>query len=205
MTIQLTREKFQDIVNEIGGGPTKVGRGKKATYYDIEKFQENWISSGVTGGDCWGNEANRPIDPDPEPKAIENLDILLERVCPNISYIKYRRIESLIKYDEKDEPDYYGNRTVISSKSINIQRLWEYLTESGTVNTVPGDKNLTVYERRVKAISLKYRQILLKPNGVWFDSEIEFVKDVEKHQGFGGVFHPSEYIAKKLVEKWNLL
>ena len=130
MTVQMTREKFQDIVNEIAGGPITKGLGKKTTYHDIEFLQEEWISGGMEGGNCWGDEPFPIDDIDPEPNGIAHLDTLLERVCPDISYLKYRRLESMFERNEHMDREYYGNYTITSSKSINIQCLWEYLTEN---------------------------------------------------------------------------
>lgn len=55
------------------------------------------------------------------------LDIVLMKLCPNISYLQYRQIEQLINYNECLEPEYYGNSTIWKIEFIKLFDLYELL------------------------------------------------------------------------------
>lgn len=137
MTIKMSRKEFQDVVHEIAGGPIKEGRGKNAVYRDRAELQEEWLSGGQDGGNCWDDEPNNPVYhnpvyPDDEP-ALTELDNILLKVCPNIGLLQYRKVEQLIKYNTRHQSEYYGNYYIYSIKTIRIDELWDCLLEVGAI------------------------------------------------------------------------
>ena len=94
-----------------------------------------WVTGGITGGDCWGGEANRPIGSVPEPEFTQ-LDNLLEVVWPDITHLKYKKLVSeLVTEHEHGSNEYYGNNTRYSEKRIDLGDLYEWLRANGRINS----------------------------------------------------------------------
>ena len=103
---------------------------------DLAFFEESWRIGGEQGGSCWddGTEDHHcPITASPEPP-MSDLDELLLKVAPNISFLVYRNLENkLLQRDERRESEYYGNWTEYGIKRINIKKLYDYLVEHGVL------------------------------------------------------------------------
>lgn len=130
MTVkEMTRDDFQKIVHQIAGGPRKEGRGKTAVFVDTDVLEQEWSGGGVGGGSCWNNDGadnHYAIEGEPEPK-FTDLTGVLTAVCPNITFLQYQSLEELIKYDTRNEREYYGNSSVTMIKSIKVQDIWDFL------------------------------------------------------------------------------
>ncbi len=92
-------------------------------------ISEEWISGGMSGGNCWGRKAEaRESDPEP---TLTKLDAVLEHFCPNITYLKYRFLESNLVYlDHRTQREYYGNSYTYTSKNVNLKELYTYLQDN---------------------------------------------------------------------------
>lgn len=99
--------------------------GLDKRYKEISK---QWTTGGLTGGNCWDGDASTPISAEPEPEFVE-LDEVLEKVCPTISFLQYKKLcQSLIQTDDTlVSYEYYGNYTTDTKKSIEIDKLVDYL------------------------------------------------------------------------------
>ena len=75
---------------------------------------EQWVSGGKRGGNCWGDSADELVIADDPPTEFAVLDELLELVCPNITYLQYRKLQKHIHRVEYTEYEYYGNYTAQS-------------------------------------------------------------------------------------------
>lgn len=94
------------------------------------KIQVKWRTGGITGGNCWGGKANRPVDGEPEPE-FESLDKILAEICPTISFLQYKRLcQAIVKTDSDTEYEYYGNSYTYGIRSCSITDLEEYLKEN---------------------------------------------------------------------------
>jgi hypothetical protein len=93
-------------------------------------FMVKWEIGGHSGGSCWGGEAKPFFTSDPE-KEFDDLDEILQKVVPNITFLQYRiLLKKLdIQYDEHRVGDYYGNDTIYKRKFFHIARLYELLKE----------------------------------------------------------------------------
>lgn len=92
---------------------------------------ESW-STGGTWGDCWGNSGN--IDPDKVPESFKEFDKLLEKYCPNVTFLKYKNIySSCVTIEEDHEDDYYGGREYYNTYCCDLKKLYEMLTELGYI------------------------------------------------------------------------
>lgn len=94
---------------------------------DIVK-SSSW-SMGGSWADCWGNKGSVPGGPETE---FVELDSILEKVCPNISFLQYKNIcNKIINSDTRSEGDYYGGSVTYGYKYFNVRSLYEVLVEKG--------------------------------------------------------------------------
>lgn len=76
----------------------------------------DWNTGGYSGGSCWGDKAERYDSDDPEPE-FEQLDLILTEICPNVTFLQYKKIcKSIIKSSNRTEYGYYGNETDYTRK-----------------------------------------------------------------------------------------
>jgi len=105
---------------------------KKENYeLDGENLTVQWSIGGVTGGSCWGDSKLQPYVSDDIEKEFISLDIILEELKPQISYIQYRNLYNKLTVfsDSTDGGDYYGNYTNYKTKTISLKGLFDYMSE----------------------------------------------------------------------------
>lgn len=86
-----------------------------------------WVSGGMTGGSCWDTSNHYPRSPEAEPDF--PLDDLLLVICPNISFLVYRKLlkEMNIETGERTEYEYYGNSVIRSYKQVQLSEVYKFL------------------------------------------------------------------------------
>lgn len=100
-------------------------------YIKLGYIEEQWTTGGLTGGSCWGDEANRPVSSEPEPE-LNALDRILEKICPNITLIQYKKlVHSVVSYRSGTNHEYYGNYYEYSSKRVYLENLERYVIQEG--------------------------------------------------------------------------
>lgn len=95
---------------------------------EVPSIYVEWKVGGKTGGNCWGDDADEYVREEQEP-FFKDLDNLLTKIVPKLSFIQYKDIEKLIRYHEYTEHEYYGNYNDFKRKYIVIQELYNYLKE----------------------------------------------------------------------------
>lgn len=109
------------------------------SYYCLKSWLEprifiKWTIGGMTGGSCWGSRADEPVIAEQEPE-FESLDKIIEELCPNITFLQYRRLcQTLIKEEQDSDYYYYGNYREKRIKSIILDELENYLREKNLWN-----------------------------------------------------------------------
>lgn len=93
-------------------------------------------TGGVSGGSCWETSNPQPYHVSVEDPGIGKvLDSFLEKHCPGISFLKYRRLVGAVEHREEVEREYYGNRVCYSVWTLSLDTLWQVLEED--LRTVP--------------------------------------------------------------------
>lgn len=125
--MELTKEQISAINNkcpynqgvfvEPYGIPTSIKEPVIYCRYDV---------GGYRGGSCWGDRAESYYNEAPKDK-MKVLEIVLTELCPNISYLQYKQIESLIDYNDYSEDQYYGNSTDWKIEFIKLSDLYNLL------------------------------------------------------------------------------
>lgn len=140
MTCELTRVEFQNMIHDIAGRVhISGGFGTKTKWEDRDVLEVKWVSGGVSGGNCWGDEANQPVYGEPMPE-FDDLDNLLIEIVPDMGILHYKKLIQLITDDESCEYEYYGNSTIYAIKRIKVEDVWRFLCEHGFVEEVGGKK-----------------------------------------------------------------
>jgi len=137
----MTYEEFQKIVDEVTGGEyhspkrKSVNSGHSKGYYaPTTKLKVEWMTGGAWGGNCWDDSepGNYIPEPQPEPE-LEQLDLVLEKVCPNITFMQYKVLMQKVTYNTRTENEYYGNHTSYAFKEILVKDIWDFLLEKNFV------------------------------------------------------------------------
>lgn len=71
-----------------------------------------WSPGGYSGGSCWESSNCQPYTTSvSDREKNEVLNMVIKELNPNISYMKYREIESKIHHNDWSDSEYYGNCT----------------------------------------------------------------------------------------------
>lgn len=96
-------------------------KGRYEIYFDFDSIRNEELTEdsfiyarhligGVSGGSCWETSNPQPFyNDEPDPELSKELDIILENICPNVSYLCYKDISKKITSDDETEQEYYGN------------------------------------------------------------------------------------------------
>ena len=88
-----------------------------------------WCTGGASGN-CW-NDSLSPLTPS-EPDEFNQLDELLEKICPNITFLHYKKIrKECIEIEDSSESDYYGGAAYYSNWVCDLEKMYEVLKELG--------------------------------------------------------------------------
>lgn len=118
---------YDEFLTAIQETEIKLLSGKVFTEYhseakwlldkDWEKEKEAFFIAsstelgGVSGGSCWDDSNPRPYTSSGIHQNL-NIDPILEKFCPNISYLAAKSLYlSVVKDTEYTEREYYGNHT----------------------------------------------------------------------------------------------
>jgi hypothetical protein len=122
------------IVNEnitIDGFVIKKSSSKKIKETCLEELYlyNEWCSGGISGGNCWGDDGHYAAEGESEPE-FTDLDNILNEICPNITYLQYKKlISKVIKEDSYTQHEYYGNSSNYSYKTVLLKDLYDALKE----------------------------------------------------------------------------
>ena len=84
----------------------------------------SWCVGGLTGGSCYGDNADRPVEAEEKPAWLENL---MERVFPEVSFLKFRRIQKACVTFSYSDPEYYGNYRDMACEVLRVSDLLDIL------------------------------------------------------------------------------
>jgi hypothetical protein len=98
------------------------------------KLEVTWTTGGMTGGSCWNDgveDPHYPVEAEEEPE-FEALDKVLEALCPQITFLQYKKlVKSVVSRDATSENEYYGNYYDKMTKSVDLNVLKQYLKQNG--------------------------------------------------------------------------
>lgn len=86
-------------------------------------------TGGYSGGSCWDDSDPQPYTEEPPKDRFKVLELVLEKLKPNITFLQYKKIESMIHDNEETEYEYYGNSTDWKVEYIILSELEAFLNE----------------------------------------------------------------------------
>lgn len=83
------------------------------------------------GGEAWGWDGGKhTISPD-EPCNFDEFDELIEKICPTITFLQYKKLyKNCVRMEERDNSDYYSS-TREAYWRCDLKELWDMLDEMG--------------------------------------------------------------------------
>lgn len=157
MTVSISREEFVEEAKKLSEGDyldydDAVEMGMEASneyrqtysrYYSPSKEEtsqyktflsqflvESVYKGGMSGGSCWDEGPHENYYAESGNKIeFGLLDKFLAKVAPEITFLKYRGISDLVKEEDKTEYQYYGNTSDYKIFWINLNDLYDYLSE----------------------------------------------------------------------------
>lgn len=94
---------------------------------------DSW-SLGGTYGNCW-NDTKHQVSGEPQPASFFEFDNLLESVCPNITFLQYKKLyNACVSTDTRGESDYYGGHVEYGFYQFNVKHLFDELVNLGIIN-----------------------------------------------------------------------
>lgn len=125
----MTKEEIKEINDKC---PYNQGIFIQPTMIPIDikepVIYSRYETGGVTGGN-WSNSNLRSYLKDVPEDKLKVLDLVLEKLKPNITYLQYKKIGKLIKTNEEIEREYYGNSTDWKVEYIILSELEKFLNE----------------------------------------------------------------------------
>lgn len=93
---------------------------------DFVLTSESW-SAGGSWGNCWGNSGT--ISPDPVPQ-FTVFDDMLEQLCPDISFMTYKKLyNETVTVEERSENDYYGGTEYRHYYKCDLEKLHKMMVD----------------------------------------------------------------------------
>ena len=103
------------------------------SFSNKDKMQSDYWSRGGSWGDCWGNSGS--ISPDPQPSSFTEFDELLEEICPNITFLQYKKLyNECVTVEEDGHGDYYGGYEYTSYFQCDLKKLYEMMVEMNLID-----------------------------------------------------------------------
>lgn len=101
--------------------------------YEQHILTTNWWCTGGEWHDCWGGGgANRPDDP----LEFTEFDKILETLCPNITFLQYKKIRSeCVELENDTSHGYYGSYEYQSRWKCDLKELYNLLIDNNLLNT----------------------------------------------------------------------
>ena len=97
---------------------------------DDHTFKVRWNTGGETGN-CYGDRFIVEAEPEPE---FEQLDRILETVCPCIQFLTYKRlVADVVKRDTGTYQDWYASCTEYCTKTFRLDELYRWLADNNLI------------------------------------------------------------------------
>lgn len=79
-----------------------------------------WRTGGRSGGNCWGGESDEEVEVETKPRWLEDL---LETICPDVTYLKFKRLEEACTQYTFTQRGYYGNYDKCTFEVLSLSDL----------------------------------------------------------------------------------
>lgn len=91
-------------------------------------IMSRYVKSGYSGGSCCGDKPTYFTKELPKDH-LQVLDLVLQELCPKISYLQYKSISRLIHSNEETDWNYYGNTDDWYCEYIILSELEKFIEQ----------------------------------------------------------------------------
>lgn len=132
-------EPSQELIEKFNIKVIKKKVQKKSGYQSWQKknaMKDNKLTSeewglGGTSGNCW-DDTKYSISADPQPVNFKEFDELLEKICPNITFLQYKKIyNNCVTTETHQQSDYYGGSVEYCKFVCDLDKLYQELNVLG--------------------------------------------------------------------------
>ncbi len=86
------------------------------------------------GNWCDYNGGSESVSADPQPTAFKEFDELLERICPTITFLQYKRLyNNTVEIESYRHSDYYGGSTTEANFVCDLEKLYQEMVIMGII------------------------------------------------------------------------
>lgn len=133
----LTQKEFKDKLGSINKYSRRRDENKDLDNTKPYALYNEECIGGTRGGSCWddGTEdrhygyTNSEGAIDCKRRFDEMFDAIVEKIYPDISYLKYKSLSSIIKNTERTEYEYYGNSSDYLIMYVEVEEFYNKLKE----------------------------------------------------------------------------
>lgn len=118
----ITRDDFMVQAREVEEDTKK----REQIWGDLQNVK--WVTGGMEGGSCWGDEA-RPMGGEDEPEDLYII-ALLEKFAPSLTFLQFKRLMAdpkLYNRYDRTNREYYGNYTEYAHRDLDLDVLFKSL------------------------------------------------------------------------------
>ena len=129
--MELTKEQIEEINSKVpyGQGIFKEPYGIPNHIKELVIYTK-WTSGGRPGS-CWDDEdtINEDYTQDRPNDAFKVLDLVLQILKPNITFLQYKEIQNLVDSNTETDYGYYGDYTEDTIEWIVLSDLYKLLNQ----------------------------------------------------------------------------
>jgi len=133
----LTQKGFNDKLGSINEYSRRKNENKDLDNITPYVLYNEESIGGTRGGSCWNDGesdnhygyTNSKGAIDCKKRFDEMFDAIVTKIYPDISYLKYKSLSSIIKNTEKSEYEYYGNSTDYIIMYVEVEEFYNKLKE----------------------------------------------------------------------------
>lgn len=126
--MRLSEQDIQEINSKVDTWNEGIFREPAWIPSEIKELviYQRFETGGVTGGSCWDDSSPRGYSVEERPP-FKVLDEVLMKICPDLSYSKFKEIEALINVLGETDWEYYGNCTNYEVRYVVLSELYKLL------------------------------------------------------------------------------
>jgi hypothetical protein len=128
-----TFEEFMDVIKglEVNIQPYNYDKPiPKNRPLETPFISVKWSTGGMHGGGYGQEDVPLPFTSSDPPEELDELDIILEVVAPNLTFLQYKNLcREVVESFSNSDSDYYGNSTNYVGKKCCLGKLYKALVQ----------------------------------------------------------------------------
>ena len=114
----------QDNIPDLAKAGFIAQKGQHGYVVSNAIISPSWRTGGTTGGSWQGGTSNVPLDAEDRPAWLEEI---FEQVMPEITFLKFRKLQRKVVDHSYTVNEYYGNSTVYAFQTLKVSDILDVL------------------------------------------------------------------------------